>query len=357
MNIFKMFELITHKANSSDNNDFPDNLEDFSPCPQINQLNINYLVIAIIYSIVSILAVAGNSVVVMVILSAKYVRSSTDIYILNLTLSDLLFAFTLPFWAVYIVDGWIFGNFMCKAISVLQEVNFYSGILLLVCISVDRYLAIVCAIQYISSKRYLVKYICAAVWTVGIALSLPILLFRSVFVTSDTNQTVCYNHSPKSSDNWRIGIRIVHHSIGFIIPLAIMLFCYGSTMKTLFRTRSHQKHKAMKVIIAVVLGFLICWLPYNVTVCTDTLLRASLISDGCNFRTQFDRVFFATQSLAFMHCCINPILYAFIGQKFRHHLVNLLYDRRLISQETATRYERTSAQGSGRESMYSSSTI
>ncbi|XP_067890835.1 C-X-C chemokine receptor type 2-like [Heterodontus francisci] len=327
---------------------------DVIPCTsiQMDRFYVKGIIIAIIYSIVFILAVAGNSVVVMVILSAKYVRSSTDIYILNLTLSDLLFAFTLPFWAVYTVDGWMFGNFMCKAISVLQEVNFYSGILLLVCISVDRYLAIVCAIQYISSKRYLVKYICAAVWTVGIALSLPILLFRSVFVTSDTNQNVCSDHSPKSSDNWRIGIRIVHHSIGFIIPLAIMLFCYGSTMKTLFRTRSHQKHKAMKVIIAVVLGFLICWLPYNIAVCIDTLLRCNIINDSCNFRAYLDRTLFATQILGFAHCCINPILYAFIGQKFRHHFMNILYSKKLISQEIMIKNGRHLSEESGRNPTY-----
>lgn len=33
-----------------------------------------------------------------------------------------------------------------------------------------------------------------------------------------------------------------------------------------------------------------------------------------------------TQTLAHLHCCLNPVLYAFVGVKFRNHFRRLVMD-------------------------------
>nr|XP_006008392.2 PREDICTED: C-X-C chemokine receptor type 1-like [Latimeria chalumnae] len=303
-----------------------------SPCT--SSYTFNYDAVVVIYSLVFILSLAGNSLVVLVIRCSKNLRSSTDIYLLNLAIADLLFAFILPFWAVYNKNQWIFGEFMCKAISVLREVNFYSGILLLVCISIDRYLAIVHATQSINHKRHLVKYVCIVIWIFALLLSLPIILFRSVFNSPSSGRLICSeNAGAEATSSLRNVIRFLRHTLGFFFPLVVMLFCYGSTIKTLLQTRSGQKHKAMKIIFAVVLVFLICWLPYNVSIFFDTLMRTQVINETCSMRDHVDNVLIWTEILSFMHCCINPILYAFIGQKFRHSLLKIMANYGLISKD------------------------
>uniref|UniRef100_A0A493TUA0 C-X-C chemokine receptor type 2 n=1 Tax=Anas platyrhynchos platyrhynchos TaxID=8840 RepID=A0A493TUA0_ANAPP len=242
----------------------PDAAISSSPCrPDGSVLN-KYLVV-FIYCLVFVLSLLGNGLVVLVVTSSHANRSVTDVYLLNLAVADLLFALTLPLWAAYRAHEWVFGTVLCKAISVLQEANFYSGILLLACISVDRYLAIVYATRAATEKRHWVKFVCLAIWLFSVLLSLPVLLFREAFV-SPSNGTVCYERiRGEDTAKWRVVLRVLPQTFGFALPLLVMLFCYGVTVRTLLRTKNAQRQRAMKVILAVVLVFLVCWLPYNIT--------------------------------------------------------------------------------------------
>uniref|UniRef100_A0A674K342 G-protein coupled receptors family 1 profile domain-containing protein n=1 Tax=Terrapene triunguis TaxID=2587831 RepID=A0A674K342_9SAUR len=48
--------------------------------------------------------------IVLILIKYKRLRSMTDIYLLNLANSDLLFILSLPFWAYYAACEWDFGN-------------------------------------------------------------------------------------------------------------------------------------------------------------------------------------------------------------------------------------------------------
>ncbi|XP_040214148.1 C-X-C chemokine receptor type 2-like [Rana temporaria] len=314
---------------------------DAAPCKSPE--NVNKYIYVVIYSIVFILNVVGNSLVILVIYQNKLKRSSTDVYLLNLAIADLLFAVTLPFWAAYKAHEWIFGIVMCKLVCILQEVNFYSGILLLACISVDRYLAIVHATEAVTQKRHWVKYISICIWIFSLVIALPTIWFKAVFLTP-RNGYVCHEDiGGENTFRWKIIIRIGRHLAGFFIPLLIMLFCYGFTIKTLFQAKNNQKQRAMKVILAVVLAFLICWLPYNITVIVDSLLRTNYINETCEFRNRLDVALSVTEIFGYSHSCINPILYAFIGQKFRQSFLRILASKGIISKEIVSRYGRSSS--------------
>ncbi|KAG7466805.1 hypothetical protein MATL_G00146210 [Megalops atlanticus] len=320
------FELRLEDFSSIDGYDYNNSSEEpgelVGPCTHWT-LGSSSVVLVIIYSTVFVFSILGNSLVVYVVHSMKSGRTSTDVYLLNLALADLLFSLTLPFWAVYTHDQWVFGTVMCKLLSGLQEATFYSGILMLACISVDRYLAIVKATQAISKKRHL----------------------REAFRAENVPRAVCHeNMTADSMERWRLGVRVLHHTVGFFVPLSVMLVCYGLTVATLLRTRSGQKHKAMRVILSVVLAFLACWLPHNLTVLVDTLMRGELLEETCRFRNQVDLALQVTQVLAFLHCAVNPVLYAFIGQRFRNQLLTSLFKHGLISQRNLFAYRTGSVQ-------------
>ncbi|KAF7470038.1 Hypothetical predicted protein [Marmota monax] len=314
--------------------------EEYSPCSLDTEM-LNKHVVVVIYAVVFLLSLLGNSLVILVILYSRVNRSVTDVYLLNLAMADLLFALTLPIWAAAKEKGWIFGTPLCKMVSFLKELNFYSGILLLACISMDRYLAVVHATRTLIKKRHLVKFICLGIWGFSLILSLPFFIFRQAF--SPTNSSpVCYEFLGNDTAKWRMVSRILPQTFGFVIPLLIMLFCYGFTLRTLFKAHMGQKHRAMRVIFAVVLVFLLCWLPYNLVLVADTLMRTHLIEETCERRNDIDRALDATEILGFLHTCLNPIIYAFIGQNFRNGFLKILATRGLISKEFLTRHHVTS---------------
>ncbi|XP_059822096.1 C-X-C chemokine receptor type 2-like [Hypanus sabinus] len=311
-----------------------------SPCPQIIISSSVNVVLAIVYSLVCFLAVTGNLVVMIVILHNRRSTSSTDIYLLHLATADLLFAISLPFWAVDATSGWVFGDAMCKVVSMLQEVNFYSGILLLTCISVDRYLAIVHSARSHRQKwPFLIKLVCVVVWVLAVLLSLPIL-YKGKF--DFYGRVLCYELlEGESIAIWKNSTRFLRHIIGFLIPLDVMVFCYSVTILRLCQTKGFQKQKAMKVIIAVVLAFLICWLPHNITVFVDTLMRSKLIAETCDRRKHITIGLNVTQCLGSLHSCVNPILYGFIGIKFRKNLVRLLANKGLVNPSDEFQFQRS----------------
>ncbi|XP_078535386.1 C-X-C chemokine receptor type 2-like [Lissotriton helveticus] len=312
---------------------------DTTPCGDPQTVDKYFL--ATLYCLVFFLSLVGNSLVVFVICYNRLKQSSTDVYLLNLAIADLLFAITLPFWAVYRANEWVFGTVMCKVVSGLQEVNFYSGILLLACISIDRYLAIVRATGVAMQMRDWVKYICLGVWLLSALLSLPVLIFREDFEAPRIGW-VCYeNLGSFGTDRWRIILRISRHIFGFFLPLLVMLFCYGSTFTALCQTKSNQKFKPMKVIFAVVVAFLFCWLPYNIVIVIDSLMRSRIIEDTCKKRTQVETAMSVTEMFSYMHNCINPILYAFIGQKFKNSFLRILVNHGMVSKAFLKKYGRS----------------
>lgn len=316
----------------------------YSPC-LLDTETLNKYAVVVIYALVFLLSLLGNSLVMLVILNGRVSRSVTDVYLLNLAMADLLFALTLPIWASSKAKGWIFGTPLCKIVSFLKDVNFYSGILLLACISVDRYLAIVHATRTLTQKRHWVKFICLGIWALSLILSLPIFVFRKAY-QPPFSSLVCYEDMGANTTKWRMVMRALPQTFGFLLPLLVMLFCYGFTLRTLFQAHMGQKHRAMRVIFAVVLVFLLCWLPYNLVLVADTFMRLGVIEETCERRTNIGRALDATEILGFLHSCLNPLIYAFIGQKFRHGLLKIMAIHGLVSKEFLAKEGKPSFVGS-----------
>lgn len=322
--------------------------ESSSPCSETVP-GFNSLGLLITFIIVFVFSMVGNSVVVYVVCYMKKGRASTDIYLMHLALADLLFSLTLPFWAISEHSGWIFGTFLCKVLSGFQEASVYSGVFLLACISVDRCFAIVRATRALTSHHLLVKVVCGVVWVVAALLSLPVAIKKQSIQADDLGQNICYeNLTGESIDRWRVSVRVLRHTMGFFLPLVVMAVCYSWTVVTLFHTRNQQKHKAIRVILAVVFAFVLCWLPYNIIVLIDTLIKGGSIEVlSCETRYRVQVVLYVTQVLAFSHCAVNPVLYAFIGQKFRNQLLSALYKHGLISKRIQMSYRKGSSNSIG----------
>ncbi|XP_068575667.1 C-X-C chemokine receptor type 1-like [Cebidichthys violaceus] len=300
------------------------------------------LTLCVIVIAIFLLAIPGNLLVGWVIGTSRQTLTPSDVYLFHLTIADGLMALTLPFWAVALIEGWIFGDFMCKFLSLVFEANFYTSIIFLACISVDRYLVIVHASESLRSRqRMCSRLLCAAVWALGCALALP-ALFNDAFELN-SRMTCSESFDIGSASSWRIATRGFRHIFGFLLPLLVMVICYSVTVARLLRTRSFKKHRAMKVIIAVVIVFLLCWTPYHITMMVDTLLRADLIPFGCALRRSVNLALVITNSLALFHSCINPVLYAFVGEKFRNKMTQLVQKKVRQERMSGSKFSRSTS--------------
>ncbi|KAK3568615.1 hypothetical protein QTP86_010628 [Hemibagrus guttatus] len=305
------------------------------------------IAVCILLAHIFLIAIPGNVIVGLVIRSNWRFLSPSDIYLFHLVIADMLMALALPFFSTSVVAGWIFGSIMCKLVNLVQEANFYTSILFLVCISVDRYMVIVRAMEARKVQRIFCSWaVCIVVWILGILLSLP-ALYNDVYYSKYNNMLICTETFEfDNADKWRIAIRVMRHLLGFLLPLCIMLMCYGVTVARLLRTRGFQRQKAMKVIAVVMVAFLLCWTPFNLATMVDTLMRTNLVKNDCAARNSVTLAMFITQSLGLLHCSVNPLLYAFVGEKFRMRFFNMIRRTRMIERGTPSRSTRSTSQTS-----------
>ncbi|XP_069766280.1 C-C chemokine receptor type 4-like isoform X3 [Narcine bancroftii] len=83
--------------------------DDFAPLCENHEASLFGGVFAqVFYSLIFLLSLTGNILVLWILMKYEKLKTVTDIFILNLVTSDLLFSCSLPFWAVDHAHGWIF---------------------------------------------------------------------------------------------------------------------------------------------------------------------------------------------------------------------------------------------------------
>ncbi|NXR25544.1 CXCR4 protein, partial [Cinclus mexicanus] len=292
------------------------------PCFQQENKDFNRIFLPTIYSIVFVTGIIGNILVIIVMGYQKKQRSMTDKYRLHLSVADLLFVITLPFWSVDAATGWwYFGNVLCKAVHVIYTVNFYSSVLILAFISLDRYLAIVRATNSQRPRKLLAeKVVYVGVWLPVLILTVPDMIFAG---TSEVEgKYVCDRMYPH--ENWMVSLRFQHILVGLVFPGLVILTCYCIIISKLSHSKGHQKRKALKTTVILILTFFACWLPYYIGISVDICILLGVIRHRCSFDTTVHKWISITEALAFFHCCLNPILYAFLGTKFKTSAQNAL---------------------------------
>lgn len=281
-----------------------------------------------LFWVIALVGGAGNLAVVWIYLNfPRRLKTMTDVYLLNLAVADLLFLVTLPLRAAEASNGWSFGSVLCKVNSALFKVNLFSSMMLLTCISVDRYVVIVETTKAQNSqveRRRCSRVVCLGVWLLASLLAVPELLFAAPAEAGE--QQYCRMvYPPDLGNRNKIVMLSLQVAMGFCVPFSVMAFCYSVIVAKLLKTRNFQKHKAMRVILAVALAFIVSQLPYNgVLVMKAVQVSNATMSETCDEMKRFNIAEQVLKSLAYAHACLNPFLYAFVGVRFRRDVLQLL---------------------------------
>ncbi|XP_020786415.2 C-C chemokine receptor type 9 isoform X2 [Boleophthalmus pectinirostris] len=281
-----------------------------------------------LFWIIFILGAVGNLMVVLIYCTVRNrIKTMTDVYLLNLAVADLLFLCTLPFWAKDALIDWWFGEGVCKFVSAVYKINFFSSMLLLTCISVDRYIAIVQVTKAQNFKKqrlFYSKLACLGVWVLSFMLALPEFIFATVKTNPNGSTSCKLVYWNNFNNRKKILVLSLQISIGFALPFLFMIFCYSVIIRTLLQAKNFEKHKALKVIFAVVLVFVLSQLPYNGFLIMEATQAANMTITDCLTLNKFDIVGQIAKSLAYTHACLNPFLYVFIGVRFRQDLLKMV---------------------------------
>jgi C-X-C chemokine receptor type 4 len=107
----------------------------------INKNNIDEfsLIKAIIYSIIFLTGTIGNLIIILSVSINKELRSTTYIYLLNLSICDIIHLLSIPFTIITSVKkDWIFNIYVCKIFWLLNGINQFTSIALVSVVSIDR---------------------------------------------------------------------------------------------------------------------------------------------------------------------------------------------------------------------------
>ncbi|XP_046507998.1 C-C chemokine receptor type 1-like [Equus quagga] len=286
-----------------------------------------------LYSLVFVIGLVGNILVVLVLMQYKRLKSMTSIYLLNLAISDLLFLFTLPFWIDYkLKDNWVFGDGLCKLLSGLYYTGLYSEILFIILLTIDRYLAIVHAVSALRARTVTCGIVTSIItWVLALLASIPGLCFSKT--QGEFSHYTCSLHFPSESlKGWKQFQALKMNILGLVLPLLVMIFCYTGIIKILLRRPNEKKAKAIRLIFVIMIIFFLFWTPYNLTVFVSAF-QNFFFTNECEQSKQLDLAIQVTEVIAYTHCCVNPVIYVFVGQRFRKYLRQLFH--RLVTVHLA----------------------
>ncbi|XP_055361827.1 B2 bradykinin receptor-like [Betta splendens] len=270
--------------------------------------------------VISALGIGLNLFVLSVFCCHRKRCTVAELYLSNLAAADLLLMSFLPFWAVSAGNrfAWAFGGALCRVVNLSIVMNVYCSIYFLVLVSMDRYWALVKPLS--SEKMRSAKFAklgCVLVWGGGLLLSVPTIIYRETTTYPHLNQTYC-----SFSSEVQLGFEVMLSAFSFIIPLPIISFCTWKILQALNKrlrraSKPQQKeHKATRLILAVLLAFLLCWVPFHLVRIIELLYRLKVLKE-CTLRAALGVCRQVFMNLAYFNSVLNPILYVIMGGNFR----------------------------------------
>lgn len=292
-------------------------------CHLTEGADIKGYVVAAYFFLVVVVSLLGNILVMVILLKYENPRNLTNTLILNLALSDLFFTVGLPFWAYCSLYGWTLGEPACKVVMFIFYVGFYSGGILLILMTIHRYVAVMNPLSdVVSTKGFWSAVVSLIIWATGTGLATPALIFSEV----QDNQ-----YCTMGSNKWTLW-GIYQQNILFAATAGVFIFCYSQIICRLLRpTAQRRRVKTLKVIFALIVVFFLSWGPYNVVLLLQSfnylpkdVVQSKDVAKSCEAMKQQGDAFFVCHLFAFAHCCLNPVFYVFVGVKFNSHLKKML---------------------------------
>ncbi|KAM3967134.1 neuropeptide receptor A33 [Aphomia sociella] len=211
----------------------------------------------IVFAVMLLLAISGNILVIWIVIAHRRMRTVTNCFLVNLAIADLLMA-TLngaPNFVFLVTANWPFGSVTCTASNFTANLTVSAGVLTLVAITVDRYVAIVKPLQHRLSRK-VARAALVTVWCSSALLALPSLLYSDTYRKQYINgqREICFIKWPDGSyptSKTDYCYNLVFLAVTYVVPMLVMVWAYAR-MSAALRGRAIGEctHHQMQVVRA-----------------------------------------------------------------------------------------------------------
>ena len=292
------------------------------------------------YCLLFVVSLAGNILIGIIVYKEKALRTPINILIVNMATSDLLYSiirFPVLFVTLNTASHWLlsgpFGQALCRLKYFVNDVSIAVSIQSLVLIAVDRFVAVVFPLRpsLISSKRC--RLFILVIWVVTMAVSCPQLLVWNFL--ENTEGLVCQR---EWNDKFRASSSIENYILVMIIvfifvPLVLIAILYfsiavriksqkipGEPSVDARKQRLKRERSVLKMSVAIVFVFAVCWLPFSIVVILFLFSSDSAMMSSCALQYSEHIAFFLARS----YCAVNPCICFIFSGNYRQGLKNLL---------------------------------
>ncbi|XP_038588130.1 cholecystokinin receptor type A [Micropterus salmoides] len=207
--------------------------------PSTEPQDINQTVRIVLYSLIFLLGVLGNSLIIAVLVRNRRMRTVTNLFLLSLSVSDLMVSLVcIPFTLIpNLMRDFVFGTGICKLVMYFMGLSVSVSTFNLVAISLERYSAICNPLtsRTWQTKSHAVKVI-TATWVVSFILMLPYPISSTLKPFTRLNNStghMCRLVWPNDviQQSWYVSLLLLL----FLIPGIVMMTAYGLISLELYR--------------------------------------------------------------------------------------------------------------------------
>ncbi|XP_028276435.1 G protein-coupled receptor 184 [Parambassis ranga] len=294
-----------------------------APCVEIEESAVSDFLMSV-YILAFIFGFIFNALTIGPILQQVRQHNVLGIFLLCLSISDLLFILTMPLWINYYRQDhhWKLDPLSCNVAGFFYYSNMYISIFLLCCISVDRCLVVTYPLHFKTRRTACYAWLqCAFVYIVVIVLHILVLYHDNLTDAHDeqNNNDRCYETYPMQKPVALFNLLRV--GIGFLVPLLVMAVSYWRVLATVGQSPGlniQAKRKVRLLSYGVIGIFSICFAPYHIMLLVRSLVfynsdDSSPQGSYCKFEQNMHFFFSCTLALSSLNCVVDPVLYVLVS--------------------------------------------
>jgi hypothetical protein len=195
-------------------------------------------VLPAVFALISVLAVSGNIAVINVIARRREMRTPVNLFLLNLAVSDLIFAsVALPIVTYrYATSAWQAGEFLCRIHTYVIHSAIYVSVYTMVAIAVFRCFTVTRGRIRQKFAVKLVTVFIVLVWTVALLANSPLLYLCGIRTLQDYVYCgVIYGKQ----------VYMVFFICAYTLPISISIVCYSVIIAHIRRKRKELQQSAI----------------------------------------------------------------------------------------------------------------
>lgn len=315
-------------------------MADNNTCVDIDDMSRWSDVLMGIYIVVFIFGLVFNLIIFAPIIQQIRRKNVLGIYLLNLSISDLLYIVTMPLWIHYYNQNhhWELPTWSCRLAGFFYYSNMYISIYLLCCISVDRCLTITYPFQAKVMRR--LRYAwgsCAAVFIFISSLHGGVLALDEDDVY-DNKTRQCYETYPLN--NQIATFNLVRVVLFFTVPFVVLVVCYmriWAEVRVSTGLDERGKRKVKRLAVAVISIFCVCFFPYHLLLAVRSVAFFVMKEkSNCDFEGKLHFGFAITLALTSFNCVVDPLLYMLASNGVREDMQVCYRYRKVVQSQPIT---------------------